>query len=1258
MRSTYDRIATPEDPPMAAPDFVHLHVHSDYSLLDGACKHDALLKKTAEHGMGAVAVTDHGNLFGAMEFYTKAMATYGKPGQVKPILGCEVYTIPGDDELSHTKKGQGAGDYNHLLLLCEDYEGWKNLQRLVSESYQRGFYYKPRVSHHLLRKYAKGLIATSACLKGEVVQAIVRDRNELAEANLSRLRDIFGEKNLYVELQANGVDDQRKANPGLIALAKKLSLPVVMTGDVHYIEEGDKKVQDALVCINTGKLLADENRMKFDADLFFRSKEQMARAAQEWGIPDAALAATVEIAARCNVDFKKEQFGKTYLPRFHAPSYEPRSGAPLAAPLETVAFFKALCEDGLRRRYLAPHLSKEAPLPPELREAPLPERVQARFVEELGVIEKMGFIGYLLIVWDFIAWAKKKGIPVGPGRGSAAGSILCYAIGITDIDPLAYDLLFERFLNKERVSMPDIDVDFCQERREEVIEYVREKYGRSAVAQIITFGTMAAKSVLRDVGRVLGMPLPEVDKVAKLVPADLQVKHKKLKDAFVEVPELAAMRDDARYAELFQIAGKLEGFVRNASTHAAGVVIGDTDLEDRVPLFVDPKSPGEIVTQFTMNFLEKECGLIKMDFLGLKTLTVVAWALEHVNRGKKKGDPGFLDVSADMDPIKTALVDPAEPRAAKLYELLCKGETRGVFQFESSGYRDLLVKLRPDGFEDIIALGAMYRPGPLGAGMVDAYVNRKHGREPVTYLHPLLEQVLGKTYGCMLYQEQIMRITNVLAGFSLSQADSLRKAMGKKKPEEMAKYKGKFIEGAAKAVPPCAEDVATKIWEQMEFFAGYGFNRSHSAAYGLVTFQTAWLKANYKEEFMAALISSEVAAIEKVVEYVEEAERLGIDVLPPDVQESELRFSVVTTKAGKKAVRYGLIAIRGLGEKAIEAIVAARRKQKGGRFASIYDLCAEADLKCLTKAAFDALNKAGALLALGSRAQIAAVIEKAIAEGQRAQADKRSGQTSIFDMFGGGAAPPPPALPKIPEWPEQDILTGEKECLGFYLSSHPLKKHRALIMRYATPGVSQKTLPQMGGREVIFGGMVTAVRTRPDKKGNMMAFLTVEDQEGSFDAVIFSRVFEVAKAFLTTDAIVFLKGQVDTSRDQPSLVVNEVIPVEKADEVFAAEVRVDLPQGRADDATLAALALALKAHRGAVPVTLEVRTKSGLRAKVRMGQDLRVAPTAALTAAVDAVLGQGTCRICGAQAVDWSLLDEGDDDAEAELALAGAEGAL
>ncbi len=1178
---------------MAEP-FVHLHVHSDYSLLDGACKHDDLLRLAREYGMDALAVTDHGNLFGAMEFYQKA-----EKAGIKPILGCEVYTVPGDEEDAHTRKG-AQGDYNHLLLLCETMEGWWNLVKLVSEGYRRGFYYKPRVSHYLLRKHARGLIATSACLKGEVAQHLLAGRQECAEASLRKLRDIFdganpdGRPHLYVELQENGLEEQRRANAGLVALARKLSLPLVATGDVHYLREEDRKVHDVVVCINTGKQLSDPGRLRIEARCHFRSREEMAR---DFAGREEALRSTAEIARRCNVRF--EPLKKPYFPAFRPPA---ESGK-----IVDVEFFRALCERGLRERY----------------GDPLPPHVAARYEEERSVIEGMGFVPYFLIVWDFIDWARRQKIPVGPGRGSAAGSIVAYALHITDIDPIEYDLLFERFLNKERVSLPDIDIDFCQEGRERVIEYVREKYGKDAVAQIITFGTMAARSAIRDVGRVLGVPLAEVDRVAKLVPNDLQVRHKKLRDAFEEVPELAAYREDPRFHELFEIAEKVEGLVRNCSTHAAGVVIGDTSLDARVPLYVDPKAPEQIITQFPMTLLEAECGLIKMDFLGLRTLTVIDRALDHIERRTGRRP----DLSAKALPLR----DPDEPTARKVYELLCRGETKGVFQFESAGYRDLLVRLRPDHFEDIIALGAMYRPGPLGAGMVDAYVNRKHGREPVTYLHPKLEEVLGKTYGCMLYQEQIMRITNVLAGFTLAEADTLRKAMGKKKPEVMAKFKDKFIEGARRT-SDCPPEIAAKIWEQMEYFAGYGFNRAHSAAYGLVTFQTAWLKANYPTEFMAALISSEAASVEKVAEYVEEAERMGIEVLPPDVNESDRDFSVV----GERKIRYGLIAIRGLGEKAIRAILEARARV--GRFHTIFDLCEEVDAREINKAFLEALIKAGACRSLqGTRKEQMAVLEQALAEGARAQQERRSGQKSIFDLFGGaggsggrrggGAAAPRGRLPRLGEWSEAEILAGEKESLGFYLTSHPLKRHRATLAAYAHAGA--RTLGEHAGEEVLVGGMIAEVRARPDRKGNTMAFLKVEDLEGSFDAVVFARVYEQVRSLLRAEAIVLLRGRVDTAREQPSLIVEEAIPIERADEALAigVEIRVG-PEALAED-RLERLADVLLHSPGTCPVVLVVRTRRGLVARVRAGPSFCVRPGEALRRALAPLVGEHAVRFIG-----------------------------
>jgi DNA polymerase-3 subunit alpha len=726
----------------------------------------------------------------------------------------------------------------------------------------------------------------------------------------------------------------------------------------------------------------------------------------------------------------------------------------------------------------------------------------------------------------------------------------------------------------------------------------------------------------------------------------LQAKHKKLKDAFAEVPELAAMRADARYAEMFRIAERLEGSVRSVGTHAAGLVIADCPVEERVPLYRDPRGadPSAASTQFGMTLLEEECGLVKMDILGLKTLTVIDWCLRMVNEEMSAAGYPPLSVDADVEPVRGALLDPKRPDAARLYDLLRRGDTLGVFQFESSGYRDLLVKLHPDTFEDIIALGAMYRPGPLGAGMVDSYVERKHGRESVTYPHPLLEQVLGSTYGCMLYQEQVMRITSALAGFTLSQADSVRKAMGKKKPEEMAKWREKFLAGCTLAVPPCSPEVAKKIWEQMEFFAGYGFNKSHSTAYGLLSFQTAWLKANYPEEFMAALISSEVADVEKVAEYVTESRRAGIAVLPPDVQESGLRFSVVTGGGGKKAIHYGLSAIRGLGERAggaLEALAEARKKQPGSRFASLYDLCAEADLRRITPSVLELLNRAGALSSFGSRAQVAAEIHGAVEYGRRAQADRARGQASLFSgpaerplrsarrptrrgralgtaeqrRLPAGAVRPPGA----PEWSLREVLAAELECLGCYLSGHPVDEYRAVASRRATPGVSSANLGKHAGREVTVACSVSSVRQRPDRRGEQMAFLTVGDPFGSIDAVVFSRAYGDARGHLSPGSVVFLRGKVDASRERPSIVVSQVVPASRADEVLGGEVRVATPPRWASDAAMAALTAVLRRHPGKLAVVVEVVTSTGVRADVRMGDKVKVAASEKLTREIEEV---------------------------------------
>jgi len=1159
-------------------DFVHLHVHSEYSLLDGACKHDALIEEAKRCGMPALAVTDHGNLFGAVEFYQKA-----RKAGIKPILGVEAYVAVG----SHTdRRGDSEGPTNHhLVLLCENETGWRNLSYLVSKGFLEGFYYKPRIGKDLLRERdregrprSEGLICLSACLKGEVAQNVVEDRYERARAVVDEYVQIFGRDRYFLEVQENGLEKQRVANAGIERLASEFGLGLVATGDVHYLRPEDKKAQDVLVCINTGKTRSDPKRLRIDAALHFKPPEEMAR-----HFPAEVRRRSVEIAERCNVSF---DFSKRYLPH-----YRPETG-------ETPdAFFDRLCAKGLRERYR------------ERADAP---EVQARLVEETAVIKTMGFVSYFLIVWDFIDWAKRNGIPVGPGRGSAAGSVVAYALGITDICPLKYDLLFERFLNKERISMPDIDVDFCQERRERVIEYVRAKYGRDAVSQIITFGTMAAKAVVRDVGRVLDIPLKTVDGLAKKIPTTLHIK---LKDALEQEPDLKAARAaDPQVDELFDIATRLEGVARHASTHAAGVVIGDGPLIERVPLYQDPKT-GDIVTQFSMGVLE-DYGLLKMDFLGLRTLTVLHFALENINARRAR------DGQRSIDLRELPMDDLADPTVQRTFEMLRRGDTKGVFQMESTGFRELVLKLQPDRFEDLIALVALYRPGPLQSGIAESFCNRKKGIEPVTYPHASLEETLRETYGVPCYQEQIMRIANRLAGFTLSEADSLRKAMGKKKPEVMAKFKESFLAGAARN--GCARETAEAIWQQMEYFCGYAFNKSHSAAYALVSYQTAWLKANHPVEFMAAVLSSEMGNTDKLVEYLEECARLGIEVLPPDITTGDARFSVIE-REGKKQVAYGLLAVKGVGDKALEALLSARAKV-GGKVRSLYDLAtAIEDLKPLNKAVLEALARAGALDALGGegspglrRARLLAAVEPSLAAAAKLQADRLSRQGFLFGAD-AAAPPPPPPLPEAAALPEAQVLAGEKETLGLYLSSHPLRRYERLFACLGT--ATTATLAAHAGAEVWIGGLVAGLRPKTDKKGQPMAFVTIEDLAGRVDAIVFASVFATVKSVLAPEAVVFVRATVDSSRDVPSLLVNEAIPVDLAEAQLARQLILHLGPDQVGQATLGRLVDALRAHRGPKPVYLKVRTPAGFEATIRAGQDLTVTPGAPLRAAIADLLG-------------------------------------
>src|SRR6202158_4305531 len=926
---------------MGQPQFVHLHVHTDYSLLDGACENSELLDEASRQKMPAVAITDHGNLFAAANFFYEASKR-----DVKPIIGCEVYVAKGSrhdrGEKTNGGHGQERGEAepgsrgtNHLVLLCESLEGYHNLIKLVSAGFLEGFYYKPRIDYDLLAKHSKGLIALSACLRGPVTESVVEQKFEQARENAYRLGNLFGKGNFFLEIQDQGLEVEKGVNRELVRLSKETGIPLVATNDCHYLHHSDAHAQEVLLCIQTGKTMSDTHRMKFQTDqFFFKTAQEMA---QVFGQTPEALDRAVAIAGRCNVKIDAMQ---NSFPEFQVPE-----GRTVDTHFEAVVregfasrvpVLEARAKQGLLRKTLAEY--------------------ETRLTNEIRMIQQMRYAGYFLIVWDFIRYARSQGVPVGPGRGSAAGSLVSYALQITDVDPLQYDLLFERFLNPERVSMPDIDIDFCMRRRSEVIEYVTGKYGRSNVAQIITFGTMAAKAAIKDVGRAMDLPYGEVDRIAKLVPAQLNIT---LDEALKQAPQLKSLIDgDARYTDLMEVAKRLEGLARHASPHAAGVVISPEPLTNLVPLYKSNRD--EITTQYDMKGLE-HIGLLKMDFLGLTTLTVLDDAVRMVDQNR--------GVHVDLGTL------PLDDE--RTYKLFARGETTAIFQFESHGMRDILRRYQPTRLEDLTALNALYRPGPLQGGMVDDFINRKHGKKKVTYDLPELKEILEETYGVILYQEQVMQIANRLAGFSLGEADILRRAMGKKNREEMAAQREKFLLGCAARKVPAKK--AEKIFDLMAEVAGYGFNKSPSCAYALLAYQTAYLKTHYPVEFMAALLTSETGNTEKVVKYINEARGMGITVLPPDVNSSDLNFTPVG-----ESIRFGLQAIKNVGENTVKGILEARVEL--GRFISLYQFCDHVDTRLLNRRVVESLIKSGAMDTLGARrSQIFAVIDRAMESAQRQQ---------------------------------------------------------------------------------------------------------------------------------------------------------------------------------------------------------------------------------------------------------------------------------
>ncbi|MEA1964558.1 MAG: DNA polymerase III subunit alpha [Candidatus Aerophobetes bacterium] len=1049
-------------------DFVHLHTHSDYSLLDGACSISQLLEQTFRFNMPALALTDHGNLFGAIDFYRKA-----KKGGIKPIIGCEVYVAP-SSRFEKKRGGKEVVSY-HLTLLAKNRRGYQNLMELVSSGFLEGFYYKPRVDKEILSQKKDGLIALSGCLKGEIPYLLERGEIDRAKEVSLFYRDLYKD-DFYLEIQNQGLEEQKKINPLLIELSQELSIPLVATNDVHYLTREDAKAQDVILCIQTGKTLEDKDRLHFSSsEFYFRSPAQMKRIFSELS---EAISNSIVIAEKCNLEL---ELGKVHLPVYTPPRDYDLEG-----------YLKKLCEENLPKLY--PHPS------------PI---IKKRLNYELELIFKVGYAGYFLIVWDFIRYAKENGILVGPGRGSVAGSLVAYLLGITSIDPLSHGLIFERFLNPERTAMPDIDIDIEDERRGEVIEYVRRRYGKENVTQIITFGTMAARAAVRDVGRVLGIPYGKVDRIAKLIPFN-----RELKIAIEESLELKEfIKEDGKIKTLFQIAQKIEGLTRHASTHAAGVVITPDKLTRYTPLYRTNKN--EITTQYEMHSLEA-IGLLKMDFLGLKTLNVIKKTLEMIK--KQKGEKINIDNLSLKD--------------RKTYRLLSRGETLGVFQIESRGMQDLVKKLSPNKFEDLIALLALYRPGPLHSGMVDDFINRKQGKEEVKYLHPKLKPILKETYGVILYQEQVMRIANVMAGFSLGEADILRRAMGKKDLKLMDEQREKFIQGTTKK--GIDSSTAKRIFELISYFAGYGFNKSHSAGYALISYQTAYLKANYPLEFMAALLTSERENTDKLTLYINECKRMGIEVIPPDINQSSSNFTVTDNK-----ICFGLAAIKNVGETAISSIIEEREKR--GNFTSAFDFCKRVDLRVVNKRVIESLIKCGAFSSVGGyRSQNLAVIDQAAEQGARAQKERETGQLSFLgDLEGERGASDEERLPKIEEVSAKRKLIWEKELLGIYVSGHPLDKYQKRITHYKANSIQD--LKQMrDNNRVKIVGVINSVASKRDKKGGRMAIFTLEDLTSEVDVITFSTVFEKYSSSLRKNEIVLVKGKVDASTESTKVIADEI----------------------------------------------------------------------------------------------------------------------
>ncbi|MGI6240350.1 MAG: DNA polymerase III subunit alpha [Candidatus Omnitrophica bacterium ADurb.Bin292] len=1144
---------------MTRSDFVHLHCHTEFSLLDATCKIQGLMRRATELRFPALAMTDNGNLFAAVQFYSQAMQA-----GIKPIIGMRAYVAPGS-RLEKQAHGIKEASF-HLTLLARNEEGFKNLTRLSSIGYTEGFYYRPRIDKGVLKELGGDLIALSGGLKGEIPYYLYHDQIDEAKKVIDEYISIFGKENFFLEVMDHGLDPEKKVIEESRKLAREFKIGLVATNDVHYIHRHEAMAHDALICIGTGAKLDEPHRMRYQGDQYYlKSAEEMKEIFKE--IPEA-IENTVLIAKRCNIEF---DFKKLYLPKFKAPEGKTQD-----------QYFNELCQEQLKERM----------------GGSVPDEYQKRLDMETTLISKMGYISYFLIVWDFIRFSREKSIPVGPGRGSAAGSLVSYALRITDIDPLKYHLYFERFLNPERVSMPDIDIDFCYERRDEVIDYVKRKYGADKVAQIITFGTMKAKAVVRDVGRVMGLAYGEVDAIAKLIPNELGIT---IEQAIEKEPALKEqIVKDSRVAQLIETSKALEGISRHASIHAAGVVISDVPLTERVPLF---KTEDQVCTQFTMKDLEK-IGLLKMDFLGLKTLTVIDKAVKIVKK--------MHGVNLDIHHLPED--DPTT------YEMLARGDAFGIFQLESSGMRDLLKKMKPSKFEHLVALLALYRPGPLGSGMVDDFVKRMHNPKLIQYDHPGLEPSLKETYGVILYQEQVMRIVSDLAGFTLAQADSLRRAIGKKIPEVMAKEKKAFIDGASKH--GVKERIAEKIWDQIDYFSGYGFNKSHSTAYAAVSYQTAYLKAHYPVEFMTALLTSEMNNTDKVVQYIEACKKIGIDVLPPAVNESFKEFTCIG-----KNIRFGLAAIKNVGTTAIESIITSR--EKDGPFKNFFEFVQRVDLRVCNRKVLESLIKCGAFDEWKlHRSQLMAMLDTALEMGSNLQKDRNRGQMSFFEnTVGEGTFHDEQAtIPAIPEWPENQKLAFERELIGFYVSSHPLSKYTKVLKNYAT--ATSDTLPEFNHQaEATMGGIVDQLKEILTKKGDKMAFLTLQDLVGSCEVVVFPSVYRETSNLIQKDQLIFVRGKVDARDDPPKILADEIVSIDEVPKRFTRLVAINLKTAGLVPDTLKEVRRILLRHKGTVPVYISLMDPKGRRTVFDSGENLKVETSDALFDELEALLGENSVKI-------------------------------